>query len=435
MTPKDDREGQPRRRRMGGPEPTRPTDSVAASVPSTDKMPAAEPVDTGTSTRRRMGSTTPETSIGNVVARRRMGSDPSGTAPHVPASKPPSTTTQGQPPSRSRMVSSASATEESSRRQIPPNDVPPSVADSPSASRSSGRLKRWTLIVLAVLVLLVGAVLAGRGLRSLDGVQAFIERYPGVPTLHPDTPIGIPAWLGWQHFLNILFMTLIVRTGLNIRYERRAPAQITPRKNSLFAPRWAAPQKIGLTQWLHQGLDLLWVVNGLVFMVLLFGTGQWMRIVPVDVDVVPHGLSAALQYVSLDWPAENGWVHYNALQMIAYTVTVFVAAPLAVISGARLSTWWPQHQGLNAAYPVELARAIHLPVMVYFVIFTAVHVGLVAATGLLPNLNHMFTARDAEDAWGLVVLGAGLLAISASWVLTRPVFVHPVAQRFGTLSK
>ncbi|WP_218157734.1 hypothetical protein [Saccharopolyspora shandongensis] len=28
------------------------------------------------------------------------------------------------------------------------------------------------------------------------------------------------------------------------------------------------------------------------------------------------------------WPTENGWVHYNALQQLAYFTTVFVAAAL-----------------------------------------------------------------------------------------------------------
>ena len=63
---------------------------------------------------------------------------------------------------------------------------------------------------------------------------------------------------------------------------------------------------------------------------VLFVTGQWMRIVPTSWDVFPNAVSAALQYVSLDWPTENGWVNYNALQLLAYFTTVFIAAPLAI---------------------------------------------------------------------------------------------------------
>jgi methionine sulfoxide reductase catalytic subunit len=38
---------------------------------------------------------------------------------------------------------------------------------------------------------------------------------------------------------------------------------------------------IGLACWWHLGIDTLWLANGLVFFVLLFTTGQWMRLGPL----------------------------------------------------------------------------------------------------------------------------------------------------------
>ena len=76
---------------------------------------------------------------------------------------------------------------------------------------------------------------------------------------------------------------------------------------------------------------MLWLLNGLVFYVLLFATGQWRRVVPTSWDVLPNAASVALQYLSLDWPTENGWVAYNSLQILAYFVTIFIAAPLALV--------------------------------------------------------------------------------------------------------
>jgi hypothetical protein len=32
---------------------------------------------------------------------------------------------------------------------------------------------------------------------------------------------------------------------------------------------------IGLARWWHLGVDVLWLLNGAVFYVLLFATGQW----------------------------------------------------------------------------------------------------------------------------------------------------------------
>jgi thiosulfate reductase cytochrome b subunit len=71
---------------------------------------------------------------------------------------------------------------------------------------------------------------------------------------------------------------------------------------------------IGLARWWHLGVNTLWLVNGAVFYVLIAVTGQWVRLVPQSWDVFPHALSVAVQYLSLDWPTENGWVNYNGLQ-------------------------------------------------------------------------------------------------------------------------
>jgi type II secretory pathway component PulJ len=49
-----------------------------------------------------------------------------------------------------------------------------------------------------------------------------------------------------------------------------------------------------------------------VFVVLLFATDRWQRLVPTSWDVLPNALSVLIQYLSLNWPVENGWVAYNA---------------------------------------------------------------------------------------------------------------------------
>ena len=177
--------------------------------------------------------------------------------------------------------------------------------------------------------------------------------------------------------------------------------------------------------------------NGVVFVVLLFVTGQWARIVPTDPYVFHHALSAGIQYLSLDWPTENGWVHYNALQMLSYTLVVFVAAPLAALTGWRMSSWFPtEAKGLNRAFPMEAARKVHFPVMLFFVLFILTHVFLVFFTGALKNLNHMYTSRgDATDAWGLVVFLVSVAVTAAAWFLLRPSFTAPAASKFGTVGR
>ncbi|WP_277245082.1 cytochrome b/b6 domain-containing protein [Micrococcus terreus] len=288
---------------------------------------------------------------------------------------------------------------------------------------------------VAVLAALVMVMLA-RWARTMPGVQEFIATYDGHAPQPQGTPEGIPAWLGWQHFLNMFFIVLIVRTGLQVRMEKRPPGYWKPKQGGFFSPKGNTVKKVSLSQWLHQVLDVAWVANGAVFIVLLAITGHWARIVPTSWEIFPHMGSVAIQYASLDWPTENGWIHYNALQVMAYFITVYIAAPLAILTGLRMSTWWPQKAtGLNRVFPIEAARALHFPVMLYFVGFTLVHVFLVFFTGALRNLNHMYTSRDVTDWWGLIIFLGSVAVIAAAWFLTRPVFTTPLAQKTGTVTK
>ncbi|CAH0230554.1 hypothetical protein SRABI83_02611 [Arthrobacter sp. Bi83] len=299
---------------------------------------------------------------------------------------------------------------------------------------SKGKRSRLYWAVPAALVAIVLVVLLAKWVTGLSGVRSFMADYPGHSELPAGAPVGFPAWLAWQHFLNAFFLLLIIRTGWQVRTTTRPSGYWTRNNKGIIRTR-NAPTKISLELWFHLTLDALWILNGLVFAVLLFATGQWMRIVPTSWDVFPNALSAALQYASLSWPTENGWVNYNALQLLTYFVTVFIAAPLAFISGLRTSSAWPKKAtALNKAYPIEVARAIHFPVMIYFVAFIVVHVFLVLATGALRNLNHMYGGSDDVSWVGFGIFAASVAVMVAAWFLARPLFLRPIASLMGKVS-
>ncbi|MCU1578087.1 MAG: hypothetical protein JWP19_291 [Rhodoglobus sp.] len=303
----------------------------------------------------------------------------------------------------------------------------------PAQARS--RRFRLLWILPAAVLLLAVAVLLARFVRELPAVQDFMTQYPGESELPPESPVGLPAWLGWQHFLSAFFILLIIRTGWQIRTEKR-PAAFYTRNNRGLIRTKGAPHRISLTLWLHLSLDALWVLNGVVFIVLVFVSGHWVRLVPLHWDIFPNAVSVGIQYLSLQWPTENGWVNYNALQLLTYFITVFIAAPLAILTGIRMSPAWPTGRTrLSAAYPVELARRIHFPVMLWFVLFTVTHVTLVFATGALRNLNHMYAGRDDASWWGFGIFAASLLVMIAAWFLARPLFLRPIAALSGTVSR
>jgi len=291
----------------------------------------------------------------------------------------------------------------------------------------------WVVPVAIIALALV--VLAARWMRELPAVQDFIARYPGETHLPDGAPVGLPAWIGWQHFFNVFLMVLIIRSGWIVRTKQRPAAHWT-RNNTGLVRTKNPPKKISLDLWLHLSLDAIWFVNGIVFVVLLFASGQWMRIVPTSWDIFPNALSTLIQYASLNWPTENGWVNYNSLQVIAYFLTVFIAAPLAAITGIRMSGAWPaKARKLNKVYPVQLARAIHFPVMLYFVLFIIVHVTLVFATGALRNLNHMFASRDDGSWAGFWIFAVSLVVITAAWLAARPLVLRPIASLGGKVSR
>jgi thiosulfate reductase cytochrome b subunit len=290
-------------------------------------------------------------------------------------------------------------------------------------------------IVPIVVVAGIAIVLVAKGFRASDAGRDFLTTYPGHSELPSSAPVGFPAWLEWQHFLSAFFILLIVRTGLQIRTIRRPPAYWT-RKNQGLIKTKNPPIRISLSVWFHLTVDILWILNGALFYVLLFVTGQWVRVIPVHWDVFPNAISAGIQYASLNWPTEDGWSNYNALQLITYFITVFIAAPLAIFTGVRMVPGLALRlQKIDRIYPVALARRIHFPVMIYFVAFTVVHVTLVLATGALRNLNHMYAGRDDQNWLGFGIFAGSVVLMVAAWIAIRPTILAAMASLTGNVRR
>lgn len=306
---------------------------------------------------------------------------------------------------------------------------------------------------------LLGAVAVAQGLRGTPAVQRFIARYPGTivsPGAHP----GLPWWVEAQHFLNLFFMIFIIRAGIQIladhprlywtrhstpgrewfRFQRPIPQDPlwTAKQDSVSLPRHLGlpgiRHSIGLARWWHLGVDMLWLANGALFYVLLFSTGQWRRIVPTTWKVIPAALSVMIQYLSLHWPTETGWTAYNGLQLLAYFVTVFIAAPLALITGLGMSPALSTRiKAASRVLSIQVARSLHFLVLCWFLFFISVHVTLVFTTGLLHNLNHIYAGRNDASWVGFGIFCAAMIVVIVAWVWATPFTLrHPRAvQRIG----
>ncbi len=217
--------------------------------------------------------------------------------------------------------------------------------------------RRWINVLWAIplaVVLLILAIAVAQQLRTMPVVQEFILHYPG-DTSSRTVNSGFPLWLRVLHFSNLFFMMFIIRAGIQIladhprlywrrdstpgtewfRFQHEVPKDPTwtSKDDSVSIPKWLGipgiRHSVGLARWWHFSFDLLWVINGVIFYVLLFTTDQWQRLVPTNWTVFPNALSTALQYLSLQFPIDHTWTNYNGLQQLTYFITVFIAAPLA----------------------------------------------------------------------------------------------------------
>lgn len=135
----------------------------------------------------------------------------------------------------------------------------------PAWSRTGVRV---AVLSAAGVVLLAVAVLVAQWMREQPAIRDFIATYPGDTELPAGTPIGFPAWLAWQHFLNAFLLLFIVRTGWAIRSKRRPPFFRTRDNTGLLrTPR--PPRRLSGHTWFHLVLDTIWIANGVVYVVLM----------------------------------------------------------------------------------------------------------------------------------------------------------------------
>ena len=308
---------------------------------------------------------------------------------------------------------------------------------------------RQSLLALIPLGI-VGAILAiltARFLRTLPLVQQFIAAYPGTGSFAPPVPDGFPLWLRICHWLNLFLMLFMIRSGIQILADHPRlylNPHCTPgsewfrllgpvpldreyhaKEDTVSLPGWLGlpgiRHSVGLARWWHFVFDTVWLANGILVYVLLFTTDQWRRIVPVSFDIIPHTISTALQYLSLDFPPPSGWLQYNGLQLLAYFTTVFIASPLALITGVMQSPAVAARLHLATGFlNRQVARSLHFLVLGYFILFMIGHVVMVFATDALNNFNHMALGTDAHSWNGFLVFTVIFGVIALAWMVATP---------------
>src|SRR5215472_16750043 len=318
--------------------------------------------------------------------------------------------------------------------------------------------KRWYSTAWLLPIIVVGLIV-GIGvcqqLRTYPAVQSWIASHAGTGDFQPAVTTGFPLWLRILHFLNLIFMLFIIRAGIQILADHprlQTDAGSTPGKewlrlrgpvppdrmvqepperawtakdDAVTLPRWLGipgfRHSIGLARWWHFSADFLWILTGIAFYILLFTTGQWARLVPVNWSVFTNAISTAIQYGSLNFPANKGWTQFNGLQLLSYFFIVFVASPLAFITGLLQAPAIAAKFGLGwGRFNRQVARTVHFTVLVTFIGFIFIHTTMVWITGLLLNLNHITTGMNVASWGGLWWYLGWMVIVVAVWWAASP---------------
>jgi thiosulfate reductase cytochrome b subunit len=156
---------------------------------------------------------------------------------------------------------------------------------------------------------------------------------------------------------------------------------------------------LGLARDWHFAMAWLFVLNGAVY--LLFGllSGHfWRDLVPAAGELRPrHVLRDIWNHIRLRRPRGEAARRYNVLQKIAYMIVVFVLLPVMVLSGLTMSP------AVTAALPFlfdlfggrQSARTIHFIAANLIVLFVLVHVVMVLVAGVSNSMRSMITGRYA----------------------------------------
>jgi thiosulfate reductase cytochrome b subunit len=137
------------------------------------------------------------------------------------------------------------------------------------------------------------------------------------------------------------------------------------------------------------------VLNGLAYLVHGFASGH------VRLDLWPSRRDLAnlghtiWEHLRLRFPRGEEARHYNPLQKLSYVLVIFLLLPLLVLAGLTLS---PQ---IDTDFPFLLdlfggrqsARTVHFICASLLVLFVLVHMVMVLLSGVWNNLRSMVTGR------------------------------------------
>lgn len=255
-------------------------------------------------------------------------------------------------------------------------------------------------------------------------------------------PEFFPWWVVVTHFLNIFFLLLLARSGLEVlsafpklywnddcppgrewaRFSKKAFGADSRRtwssldEEESWNPVVALPgrKNLGLGRHWHFMTVQFWILTGVVYVALVFATGYWRYLVPTDWSIVPDSVRAVGTYLQFQLPDKIPGEPFEPAQKLSYFLVIFVLAPFQIATGAAMSPsvlarfpWYGKLFGGKQG-----ARSLHFLGLCGFAVFTAVHTFMVVIHGVPEEFAKIVLGDEDGNRTLAVWIGlAGLLGI------------------------
>src|ERR671923_1399564 len=255
----------------------------------------------------------------------------------------------------------------------------------------------------------------------------------------PIESIDFPFWLRFAHFINLIFITLLIRSGIEIlsalpklyfnddakpgsewiKFTRKKMPEdrlwISLEEEESFSSWIALPghKNLGLGRHWHFFSIIFWIANGAAYYILLFTSDEWQRLIPTSWDVFPQAFHIAIMYATFHFPPPGE--PYNSLQQLSYFGVVFLLGPFMIATGAAMSpaiaAQFPKYQKIFRGR--QTARSLHFLGLLAFILFIIVHIIMVTVEHFPENMGNIVLGNGGKGTSSNVAIGLFALLVIA----------------------
>lgn len=158
----------------------------------------------------------------------------------------------------------------------------------------------------------------------------------------------------------------------------------------------------------------------MIYIVLLFATGEWTRLIPTSWSIFPDAFQTFLTYITFHIPPPSDFHPYDLLQQLAYAGVVFLLGPFMLLTGATMSPavaarfpWYIKLFGGR-----QVGHSLHFLSLIAFVLFIIVHTALVLIVHFQNNIRDIVLGSEQTsfgEAIGIAAVALVCVAIIYVW--------------------